>query len=90
MKLETTRTDLNSSMAMMSFQQAFVTYLATQGYTDFEHVLVINPDLSVSCAFEPALNDVQKADVQTKLETLLSVQLESTDPVLTYTYTYLS
>lgn len=90
MKLETIRTDLKGPVAMMSFQQAFVTYLATQGYTDFEYVLTVNPDFSVSCVFSPDLNNVQKADVQTKLETLLSVQLDSNDTGLTYTYTYLS
>lgn len=87
MNLVATRTDLIASPADMAmFQRAFAIYTITNGYKDFQYTLTVNSDGSALCVINPDLNGTQKADLTSKLQTLKSVTVNSTNNGVEYVF----
>lgn len=87
MNLVAVRPDLVGNPAgMVSFQHAFLMYLATQGYKNFVHMLVIDEGGVISCAITPDLNNTQADDLTHQLQVLKSVTTKIVGTNLEYVF----
>lgn len=87
MRLEAVRSDLVNAADMASFQQAFMVYLATQGYKGSEYILTVDGGGVMVFNIDHDLNDAQVADILNRLRTLKSVVAQSTDSGVEYIFT---